>query len=119
MSKTIRASCYLTVVGRKSHAYGGWDLSIGRLVKRTGALPPCAANEVPIRVDIELPVALFERPELSVAIKVAGDTPRVEIDADTQENLAQRMQEIIGLPVTISVDLPETQDDIYTQENHS
>jgi len=47
VSKTIRTSCYLTVVGHKDN-YQVWELRPGRLAKRTSELPACAANEVPI-----------------------------------------------------------------------
>lgn len=104
MSRTLRTSCYLTVEATKQT--WGWELQPGRLLKRVDKLPSLANNEVPIRIDIELPQALFDRPELSVSIAVNSEVPRVDIDADTMENMSARLQEVLGLPVTVTVDLP-------------
>ena len=78
-----------------------------RIVRRTNNLPATHIDEVAIRVNVSLPAALFERPELSINIAVDADVPRVEIDADTLDNLTERMQEVLGLPVRVTCDLPD------------
>lgn len=101
----LSTSFYVILSGRKS-GYGWRDLRPERIVKRTSSLPKTGRDEVAIRVNVTVPKALFERPELTVSINVAGDTPRVDVDAETMDTMAERMQELIGVPVHITCDLP-------------
>lgn len=109
MSKpeTLETSFYIILSGAKRNGYRWRELKAKRIVKRIDTLPKTGVDEVAIRVNVSLPVALFERPELTVSIAVDGDVPRVNIDADTMETLTKRMQEILGTPVTVTCDLPE------------
>ena len=110
MSDTLTTSFYIILSGGKRRGWNHRELRPERIVKRIHELPATKKDEVAIRVNVGLPVALFERPELSVTIAVDGGVPRVDIDAETMDNLAERMQEIIGTPVHVTCDLPESAD---------
>lgn len=102
---TLKHSFYVVIECKKDRFY--WRLAAKKVLNKTSAIPACETDQIPLLVNVELPKALFERPELAVNIEVKDDMPRVEIDADTQENLTARIQEIIGIPVTVSVEVPE------------
>lgn len=105
MADTLSTSFYLILSGAKKR---GWkrELKAVRIVKTTTSIPATDKDEIPLRVDVTVPRALFERPELSVAINVDGDVPRPTVNAETMDNLAARVQEVIGLPVRVTCDLP-------------
>lgn len=105
MTKSLETSFYVILSGAKR--YNWRELKAKRIVQKTTSLPKTGVDEVAIRVNVSLPEALFERPELTVSIAVDGAVPRVNIDADTMETLTERMHEILGTPVTITCDLPE------------
>ena len=107
MTKKLETSFYIVLSGRKYRGCSWRELKAERLIKRTMSLPQTKADEVAICVRVSVPEALFERPELTVSIDVDGELPRASIDAETIDNLAERMQEIIGTPVHITCDLPD------------
>jgi len=108
--KFVKTSFFVILEGKEDR-YSRMELKAMRLAKRVDNLPKLNENEVPIRVNVTLPKALFRTPELSINIAVMDDIERIEIDADTQDDLAKRAQEIIGLPVYVQVALPESEDD--------
>ena len=107
MSDILSTSFYVILSGAKKRSWNTRELKAKRIVQKTSRLPATGPDEVAIRVNVSLPTALFERPELTVSIAVDGAIPRVNIDADTMETLTERMQEILGTPVTVTCDLPE------------
>lgn len=106
-NKALETSFYLVLSGRKERAYTWRTLKAQRIIQRTDSLPKLGKDEIAVRVTVSVPAAMFERPELSIKIDVTGELPRVEIDAETQDNLAARVQEMLGLPVRVELDLPE------------
>jgi len=105
MSKKLQSSFYVILeMGGRYH----YDRKIKavKVLNRTNDRPACEVNQVPLLVTVELPVALFQRPELSIKIAVE-DIPQLEIDADMQAVLAERMQEILGVNANITVEIPD------------
>ena len=107
MTRKLTTSFYIVLSGRKCRGYLCRDLRAERIIKTTSTLPKTDADEVAICVTVSVPEALFQRPELTVSIDVDGELPRASIDAETMDNLAERMQEIIGTPVHVTCDLPD------------
>lgn len=107
MTKTLETSFYIVLSGRKARGYQWRELKAQRLIKSTNHLPTTHTDEIAIRVNVSVPEALFERPELTVSITVDGDLPRATIDAETMDNLNDRLQEMLGTPVRVTCDLPE------------
>lgn len=107
MPDILNTSFYVILSGAKKRGWNCRELKGLRIIQKTSELPATKADEVAIRLNVSLPSALFERPELTVSIAVDGAIPRVNIDADTMETLTERMQEILGTPVNITCDLPE------------
>lgn len=99
MSDAIQVTCHL-IVGQKFDKY-----------QRTAGYPtvrvaktkvPVAAHEVPIRITLELPRALFLRPALEASIKVpAADHPLI-IRPEVQENIASILSEQLGVTVRVT-----------------
>lgn len=102
----LNTSFYLVLSGAK-RGYTWRELKAKRIVQKTASLPKLEKDEIAIRVEVRVPSALFDRPELTVSIAVDGGLPRAEITAETLGNLAERIQELVGTPVHVTCDLPE------------
>lgn len=82
--------------------------SYGLKARMTTKLPALAAGEVVVKVNIEVPVALFERPQLQATIVVpASDVSAPVIDAKVQDNIAAALSEQLGIRVEVSAATPE------------
>lgn len=94
----LKAEAWLVITATKKHY---WRISSFHVTRKK---PLTGANEVAIRLDIELPETLFEVPQLSAAIKVPESaTSRPVISADVQDNIAAALRKQLGMKVTISV----------------
>lgn len=98
---TLDGVFYL-VASRATRGYRSLGL---RLSRRSPHLGP---GEVAIRVALELPAALFERPALQAKIAVPADqVSRPTINAAVVENIREVLQQQLGVNLTISVVEPE------------
>lgn len=69
--------------------------------------PATDANEVAIAIDIDLPDALFERPQLTAKISVAQDSlGEVLAVAEVADNVGQMLSEQLGVQVHVSAEYP-------------
>lgn len=105
----LETSFFLVLAAPKELRYKWRKLRAQKIIQSTASLPKLNRDEVAIRVNVSVPSALFERPELTVSIEVAGDFPRVEVDADMMDDMAGRVSEILGTPVHVTCDLPESE----------
>ena len=80
--KTAKGSCYLIIAGinKGSETYPIWQLG-GFHVRKTK--PDLSRNEVAVKLEMELPVALFEKPLLKAGITIDGDVPEIDLTPDT------------------------------------
>lgn len=106
MTKMLDTSFYLVLNGAKERNYSWRKLRAVRIVQKTNSLPRLNKDEIAVRVKVEVPQALFETPELTVTIAVAGDVPRADVSAETMDNLAERVRDVIGVPVRVTCDIP-------------
>ncbi|MEK9751617.1 MAG: hypothetical protein VW338_00175 [Rhodospirillaceae bacterium] len=84
----------------------------GRITRVLTKKPDTASNEVAIRIALDLPDTLFERPQLEARISVPGDSLGAPlIAADVQENIAAILTEQLGMRVRLSAGQPEEADD--------
>lgn len=68
------------------------------------SLPSLAPNEVAIRLEIELPDALFTKPSLEARVTVPDSAvTRPVVDAVVQENICAALQQQLGVELTIQV----------------
>ena len=94
---SIKGEFYL-VVRKKNN----WISRLsGRLTQGT---PVLAAGEVPIKVMVEVPEALFVRPQLQARVIVPEScVSRPVIDATVLDNVREVLQQQTGLDITVSL----------------
>jgi len=90
---------YIVIEGRKDR-FGYMSLK-ARMVERT---PKLKGNEVGLRLDIDIPSALFERPTLEAKM-VVPDTAvqQVEITPEVTDNIEKIIKESTGLVMAIKI----------------
>lgn len=99
---TVTAGFYL-VVGQKFRD-SGW--TEGKPTVRTMKTKPSVApHEVAVWINVELPEALFKRPNLSATISVPESSAPITITPEVQENIARVVQEQLGITLQISAPL--------------
>lgn len=97
----MRLQRYLCV----QHDPGRWNCKpSARLSVKLPSLDP---NEIAIKLDIEIPDALFQKPALQASITVPEDavTPPV-LDAEVTETIREELQKRLGVDLTIAVVQP-------------
>jgi hypothetical protein len=67
------------------------------------AKPPCDAHEVAIKMDLDIPDALFEKPTLQASIEVPEQQTAPAIDVQVMDGLAQRLSEEFGLKIRLEL----------------
>ena len=75
----------------------------------TAKTPSLAADEVAVRLNVGLPVALFSRPSLEASVTVPpGVVPGPTIDSTVVDNIREIVSKQLGADLTISVPQPVT-----------
>jgi hypothetical protein len=109
---TIEVECHL-IIGARFRVY---DVGGGRksytvekrpVVRVSKGKPATAADEIAIALKLQLPIALFHRPELTASIVVPPERTPFVIDAATQERIADVIREQTGLTIRLEVAAPE------------
>ncbi len=96
---TVNTSCYL-IVGQRFDERGHWQ---GRpSVRLTAKKPSVARHEVVVKVEIDLPNSLFQRPALTARVTVPEGTSTPEISVDMQQAIADLVRDNLGIHLTIS-----------------
>lgn len=74
-------------------------------VSLTIAKPATSANEVAIKINLQLPDALFDTPQLQASIIVPDNAvTKPVLDAEVQDNIADALSEQLGVNVNVTVD---------------
>lgn len=90
---------FIIIEGRKSR-YGQISLH-ARMVERT---PTLKGNEVALRLYIDLPKALFERPTLEAKMKIPDEAvPQIDISPEVTANIEEIIKNSTGLTMSINV----------------
>lgn len=100
--KYAEGEAYIVVKGRQTR-YGNpapWELIITNVLKKK---PAVDYDEVALLLKLKLPVALFEKPLLSAAVRVDGDVPQIELAADTVTEIQNLIRSAVGLDVEVRV----------------
>lgn len=97
--KMLSCSCWL-IVGKSNTGYN--KLKAPKVVQhRDRASVP--ANHVCIKLDLSLPKALFQKPQLTAKIELDADKcGENKIDADVIQNIEELIAENIGIEMKIS-----------------
>lgn len=69
--------------------------------------PVLGKDEVPIKLKLDLPEALFKRPQLSASIVVPPDNAPADISAEVQDNIAAAIRDATGMDVRITLAAPD------------
>lgn len=98
----METNFYLIIGARKArYSYDGSKYEIGELQVRKNK-PKTASNEIAIKVCLDIPDAVFERPQLEASITVADDQISAPIiSADVADNIGKVLSEEIGIDVTV------------------
>ena len=73
-------------------------------VRITERQPSMGGNEIALRIEMEIPNKLFERPIIVAQMKVPDEAvPRVKITPTITDNLAKIIKENIGLNMVVTV----------------
>lgn len=93
----MKLTGYLIIKKGKSN----WKGNTARFVKTTPRLDP---NEISIRLECEIPDALFTVPQLKFNIQVPNEAvPQKEINAEVVGNIQQLIQQSTGFEVKLIV----------------
>jgi len=91
--------------------------SFWAVVSRNGSIttrktrPSVRMDEVAIKIDLEIPNALFEKPLLSAKVKIPSDAvSQPEITAEIQDNVKNLIESATGLNIDLRVVEPGDDD---------
>lgn len=100
----MRLTRYIAV---KKYGSKHWPKYSARM---TAGNPALSANEVAMRVTLELPDALFEKPQLQASIVVPDDAVAAPIiDATVLDNIKETLSQNLG--VDLNIEIVEQADD--------
>lgn len=102
----MNVNCYLVVQGKRPrYATGEPGRREPGQIRITKTRPNTAADEIAVKLDIEIPDSLFIKPTLEARVTVpegAGYGPA--ITTEVADNLADVIRQQTGLTVRLSVD---------------
>lgn len=98
-AKTMTGAFYLVIHPRS------WDRLSARL---TTAAPSLTAGEVAIKLNINVPGALFTQPQIQASVVIPEDavTPPV-LDAQVLDNVREVLEQHTGMAIKLSVVEPQ------------
>lgn len=93
---TVAVEFYLIIGQRISSR--GWTEGKPS-VRVSKGKPSCEPHEIPLLLKLELPVSVFQRPQLMASIKIGDDAAPPVINASVQENITALLKEQLGVTV--------------------
>lgn len=103
----MKVSCYLRVTAQKTgycgdvkneHYFKPADLKISKQKPDTGA------NELAIKLDLEIPNSLFVKPTLNFKMTIPEDSVSIPVlEAQVQDNLSEVLAAELGQKVHLSI----------------
>lgn len=104
---TVDLTCYLVVAAVVTKQYDPGGSVRGKpSVRVSKGKPSTSANEVAIKLDVKLPVALFLRPDLEAKLTVPAEKVPFTISPEMTTNIAEAIRQSTGLAVVLSVQPP-------------
>lgn len=92
------------VVVKQRFTPSGWTTGKPS-VRVSKGKPACEHDEVAAAIHLELPASLFKRPQLQARIVVPADQAPMVITPDIQHNIAQLVQDQLG--IVLRIEAPE------------
>ena len=99
----MKTSCYL-IISVKESPYGG-RIHPGP-IRMTKNKPPTKGNEVAIKVNIDLPDALFTKPAMEITLN-APEPQGVELSTEVQDQISEFIAEATGLKTVVRFEAAE------------
>lgn len=106
--ETVHVVCYL-VVGQETQA---WHVAPhvsakGKPTVRVAKTKPSLSkHEVPIRLELKIPIALFTRPELTASLTIPAEKAPFKITPEITHNIAETIRQETGFSVQITAQPP-------------
>lgn len=94
--------CYLVVQGMET--YRGSDSRKPGTIKIAKKKPATAADEIAIRLEVDIPDGLFQKPTLEAKISVPEGLHGPVITTEVADNIADLIRREMGLTVLLSAD---------------
>lgn len=102
MTNTVKIAFHL-IVGQYFEERGGIMRPDGKPALRVAKnRPDCKAHEVAVYVELDLPAALFLRPNIRTKIVVPDNAAPLVITPQVQENITQVLRDQLGINVIIT-----------------
>ncbi len=96
----MKAVFFLVIQGRKLHNFSN-HRELGEVAVRKRK-PSTNADEIAVRMELDIPDSLFEKPTLQINASVPDDGSHgPEITTDVADNIAQIIREQTGINVRI------------------
>jgi hypothetical protein len=103
----MKTERYLIISSKESNWTEGEYICNGFRVTKTK--PSLRANEVAIKIELDVPDMLFQRPQLSAKIKVSEDRVSAPvIDATVIDNIQETIKQQHGIDLTIALVEPKS-----------
>jgi hypothetical protein len=100
-TKTVEVEFHVAI--KQRFAPSGW--ADGKpAVRVSKGKPACDHDEVAVAVRMVIPASLFRRPQLQATIVVPHEQAPVTITPDIQHNIAQLVQDQLG--ITLRIEAP-------------
>ena len=101
---TVDVVCYV-IVGVKLRGEGKNAWVRGRpTVRVSKTKPSVAGNEVPVRIELRLPIALFQKPDLEAIITIPEEKTQFIITPEVQQNIADAIRAQTGMEISLRVE---------------
>ncbi len=97
---TVNVNCYL-IIGAKINQNNWIDGKPS--IKVSKGKPKTEAHEVAIKLDLNLPMGLFKRPQIVASVTVADNNAPFEIAAEVQDNIIEAIRQSSGMDVRLIV----------------
>ena len=99
-SKTVTFSYWMVLkVSRYPHGI----INGTCLPRCTKNKPTTGKDQIVVKLQAEIPVSLFDKPEITFKMTIPEPENRIEIDADVQRQMADTLSELAGVTVTLEV----------------
>lgn len=97
----MQISQYIIVKGKKKHTYSSYRRYSSRMSK---GVPSLDADEVAVKINLELPDALFDKPSLEAKIVVPKEAvSKPVISADVIDNVQDIIKQNTGFDVRLEL----------------
>jgi hypothetical protein len=74
------------------------------IIAKLGANPSCKAGEISMKIEVDLPDKIFERPRLEAKWVVPKEkVPDALITAEIKDNVEQALKEALGMDIIVSI----------------